>query len=416
MRGDGLEAPPDEPGWHLTETRPEPTECGRVGGIRALVMPHRDRSERTGAERSSRQNRPSMTSTAAPRPRGLALMLGWRRVLVTLGTATLIGLLFSMFWRTSITGLFVRVIGVGVLAMLAFGIVEQWPRRLPRWLPRWALQVLAVAITVPVSVTAIYVASTPAGAPPFWQTEQRLFGFGIMVFAGLLLAPWIALGALVRQREAFAREQSLAFDLERSELERRALDARMRLLQAQVQPHFLFNTLANVRALVNAGSPRASAVLDSLIDYLRAAVPRLDEPACTLADEVHLVRAYLELMQMRLPDRLQFALDVDEAALRLPCPPLTLMTLVENAVRHGIDPAEEGGRVDVLIRLRDGRCCIGVCDSGVGLPETGRGAGVGLSSLRQRLQLAFGPDAQLRIAAREPRGVRAEIEFPVPAA
>ncbi len=356
-----------------------------------------------------------MGSPAAPRPRGLALLLGWRRVLVTLGIAALVGLLFSTFWKTSNLGLYLRVMAVGLLAMLAFGVVEQWPRRLPRWLPRWPLQVLAVAVTVPVSVTVLYLASTPEGAPPFWQNQERLSGFGLMIFAGLLLAPWVALGALVRQREAFAREQSLAFDLERSELERRALDARMRLLQAQVQPHFLFNTLANVRALVNAGSPRASAVLESLIDYLRAAVPRLDEPACTLADEVQLVRAYLELMQMRLPDRLQFALDVDEAALRLPCPPLTLMTLVENAVRHGIDPAEEGGRVDVLVRLRDGRCCIAVCDSGVGLRDSGGGAGVGLASLRQRLQLAFGPQVQLRIGAREPRGVRVEVEYPVAA-
>jgi hypothetical protein len=345
----------------------------------------------------------------------LALLLGWRRLLVTLGVAMLIGLLFSTFWKTSIAGLFVRVIGVALLAMLAFGLVEQWPRRLPRWLPRWPLQVAAVALTVPISVAAIYIGSTPAGAPPFWQNQDRLGGFGTITFTGLLLAPWIALGALVRQREAFAREQALAFELERSELERRALDARMHLLQAQVQPHFLFNTLANVRALVNAGSPRASAVLDSLIDYLRAAVPRLDEPACTLAQELQLVRAYLELMQMRLPDRLQFTLDIDEAALPLRCPPLTLLTLVENAVRHGIDPAEDGGRIDVAVKLREGRGFIEVCDSGVGLRDDApRSAGTGLAGLRERLQLAFGPEATLRIAAHEPRGVRAEVEFPVP--
>jgi len=355
-----------------------------------------------------------MNTAALPRPRGLALLLGWRRLLVTLGVATLIGLLFSTFWQSSIAGLFVRLIGVALLAMLAFGVVEQWPRRLPRWLPRWPLQVVAVAITVPLSVFVIYVASTEAGAPPFWKNQLRLGGFGMITFTGLLLAPWVALGALVRQREAFAREQALAFELERSELERRALDARMRLLQAQVQPHFLFNTLANVRALVNAGSPRAPAVLDSLIDYLRAAVPRLDEPACTLEHEVQLVRAYLELMQMRLPDRLQFALDIDDAALPLRCPPLTLLTLVENAVRHGIDPAEDGGRIDVTVRLREGRCRIAVSDSGVGLREASGHPGIGLAGLRERLQLAFGPQAQLRIAAREPRGVRAEIEFPVP--
>jgi Histidine kinase len=359
-----------------------------------------------------------MKSTALPpaapahRARGLTLLIGWRRVLVTLGVATIVGLLFSTFWKTSIAGLFVRLYGVALLALLAFGIVEQWPRRLPRWLPRWPMQVVAVALTVPVAVFTIYIASTPEGAPPFWRNEDRFGGFGTITFAGLLLAPWIALGALVRQREAFAREQALGFELERSELERRALDARMRLLQAQVQPHFLFNTLANVRALVNAGSPRASAVLDHLIDYLRAALPRLDEPACTLAEELQLVRAYLELMRMRLPDRLEFTLDVDEATLPLRCPPLTLMTLVENAVRHGIDPAEDGGRIDVSVALREGRCAIEVRDSGVGLRgDDADNHGTGLAGLRERLQLAFGASARLHVEAQAPRGVRAHIEF-----
>jgi hypothetical protein len=250
------------------------------------------------------------------RPRGLALMLGWRRVLVTLAFATLPALMISTIWRTSVTGLFLRVYGVALLAMLAFGILEQWPRRMPAWLARWAVQVIAVALVVPISTALIYWSTTRAGQPPFWRDELRTTGFAMMTFTGLLLAPWVALGALVRQREALAREQALAFELERSELERRALDARMRLLHAQVQPHFLFNTLANVRALVNTGSPRAPAVLDSLIDYLRAAVPRLDEPASTVAREVQLVRAYLELMQMRLPDRLQFTLTIDPDALR----------------------------------------------------------------------------------------------------
>ena len=165
-----------------------------------------------------------------------------------------------------------------------------------------------------------------------------------------MLAPWAALAALVRQKDALARHQALAFELERSELERQASDARLHLLQAQVEPHFLFNTLANVQALVDAGSPQASAVLRSLIAYLRAAVPRLHEPATTLGQELQLVRAYLELMHMRMPDRLQFALHVDEATRALRCPPMTLLTLVENAVRHGIDPSEEGGRIEVDVQ------------------------------------------------------------------
>ena len=172
-----------------------------------------------------------------------------------------------------------------------------------------------------------------------------------------------------------------------------------------MKPHFLFNTLANVQALVDAGSPRASGVLKSLIAYLRAAVPRLQESTTTIGDELELVRAYLEVMHMRMPDRLQFALRVDELATRVCCPPMTLLTLVENAVRHGIDPSEEGGRIDVEVATGDGRVNVRVTDTGVGLKPSNRGLGSGLAALRERLALAFGGDAELTLEAVEPRGV-----------
>jgi LytS/YehU family sensor histidine kinase len=238
-------------------------------------------------------------------------------------------------------------------------------------------------------------------------------GWTHLTFSGILLAPWAALAAIVRQKEAFARDQQLTFALERSEFERQALDARLHLLQAQVAPHFLFNTLANVQALVDAGSPRASALLRALTAYLRAAVPLLDEPVATLRQELQLVEAYLELMHMRMPDRLQYELHVDDAALDLRCPPTTLLTLVENAVRHGIDPSEEGGRIEIDVERKGDRCVIRVSDSGVGLQQTTQGLGTGLSTLRQRLQLIFGGDAQLRVTAHEPRGVCAELDVPV---
>src|SRR5439155_21546330 len=115
--------------------------------------------------------------------------------------------------------------------------------------------------------------------------------------------------------------------------------------------------------LVETGSPRASIVLGSLITYLRAAVPRLQDPAATIGQELELVRAYLEVMQMRMPDRMQFMLHADAEARALLCPPMTLLTLVENAVRHGLDPSEEGGRIDVRVDVRDGRCRAEVVDS-----------------------------------------------------
>ena len=282
------------------------------------------------------------------------------------------------------------------------------------------LQLVGIVFILPVGVFMIYVLSTAPGQPPFWMDKDRMGGFALLCGTGVFLAPWIVVTAVIRQREAEVLHQATAFALERSELERKAVDARLRLLQAQIAPHFLFNTLANVRQLVEVSSPRAPAVLDSLIAYLRAAVPRLQDSATTLGQELELVRAYLELMHLRMPDRLQFTLQSDEAAADLRCPPMTLLTLVENAVRHGIDPGEEGGRIDISVRVREGRCLVRVIDTGVGLQraggDAGMGLGTGLSSLRERLELAFPGDAQLRITDAAShggkQGVCAEVEFP----
>jgi hypothetical protein len=357
-----------------------------------------------------------MSLAASLESRGLAPLLGWRRVRFTLGVSALFGLVISLGAKAPTLVVVVRVMVVGLTAMLVFGLFERWPRRLPRWLGRSALQVVAVAAVVPLGAVLAY-GITPGGNPQFEQNKDRMRGLAFLTFAGVLIAPWIAVGALLKQRDAFAREQALAFKLERSQLERNALDARLRLLQAQVEPHFLFNTLANVQALVDTGSPQASSVLESLIAYLRAAVPRIHEPATTLAQELQLARAYLELMQMRMPDRLQFALRIDPAAKRMGCPPMMLLTLVENAVCHGIDPSEEGGRIDVDILQQAGRCYVRVSDTGVGLQSLGRqckidGLGTGLSTLRERLQLTFGDNAQLRLLEVEPHGVCAELDFP----
>lgn len=339
-------------------------------------------------------------------------MLAWRRVRNTLIASLLWGLILSAGWESSFIGLLIRTMLIGLVLMLVFGLFEQWPRHLPRWIARWVLQVLGVAIAVPFIVMAIYVATTSPGQSHFYEDSDRMGGYSLLTGTGLLFAPWVAMIALLRQRDSVVRSQAVAFERERGELERKALDARLRLLQAQVQPHFLFNTLANVRELVDSGSPQASTVLNSLIAYLRAAVPRLQDPSTTVGHELELVRAYLELMHMRMPDRLQFTIHADDTVLALRCPPMTLLTLVENAVRHGIDPSEEGGRIEVVVRLQDGRVRAQVIDTGVGMRDSGKGLGTGLSTLRERLQLTFGSDAHMRLLALEPHGVSAEVYFP----
>jgi signal transduction histidine kinase len=334
------------------------------------------------------------------------------RILVALALALGVTALLAETWSSGVAPLLTRTLILAFVAVVVFGFFERWPAQLPRWIARWALQVVSVGVTMPVTTLLIYILSTEAGAPPFYRDPERMNGFMMLTFFSVLLAPWASLAALLRQSSAFVRSQALAFELERSELARQAADARLHLLQAQVAPHFLFNTLANVQALVDAGSPRASSLLRSLIAYLRAAVPLLNEPATSIGRELDLVRAYLELMHMRMPDRLVFRIQADDDALAVRCPPTALLTLVENAVRHGIDPSEDGGAIEIEVSRHGSRCTVRVRDTGVGMSQSTRGLGTGLSSLRERLSLMFGESARLVIEEQVPRGVCAQLELP----
>ena len=344
--------------------------------------------------------------------KGIAAVFAWSRVRFTFAASLGLGAFLSLLAVIPAYVVIGRALIVGFAVVLVFGLFEQWPQRLPPRLARWVLQLIGIVIIVPFAAWFAYWATT-GGQPRIGEDQQVLTGYLLLTFTGILFAPWLALGAMLRQRDAFAQRQALAFALERSELERKAADARLRLLQAQVQPHFLFNTLANVKALVDTGSAQASTVLDNLIAYLRAAVPRLNEPSTTLGNEVELVNAYLTVMQMRMPDRLQFAVRIEPHVQRYLCPPMTLLALVENAVRHGIDPSETGGRIDVDITRSQSRCRINVVDTGVGLQANSRGLGTGLSTLRERLLLFFGPTAQLRLLELQPHGMQAAVEFPI---
>ena len=337
----------------------------------------------------------------------------WPRLRVVLSVCAFWIVLFSISWETHYSILIWRILFIGLSALTVFGIFEVWPRRLPTWMARWVLQVAMIGAIIPLAAAIGYTVTTIGMTPPWWADQKRLLGFGTFTFLGMLQAPWIAVAALLKQIKNEALNQALAFELERSRYEKQALDARMRLLQAQVEPHFLFNTLANVRELVITGSPHAPQVLDSLIAYLRAAVPRLDQPLASMGQEIDLVRAYLDVMHMRMPDRLQFSLHADHDARALLCPPMTVLTLVENAMRHGIDPSEQGGRIDVRVVVTGAECLAEVVDTGVGMPANRSGLGTGLANLRERLQLALGDAATLTLTPLHPRGTLAAVRFPI---
>jgi len=359
---------------------------------------------------------PDATSaaTAAP-PAGWPAFLASLRgpsVGTTIGLAIIVAAMLNPIFSTAFMVLLGRTLFLGIVLLLAFAAARAWPNAWGlRWLPDGLGPVVAVAAAAPLATLMVYLMATGGNFLAFVQAPDRVSGFMWIAGSGIVFGLLMALGATVREKLAYTRSQALQFELERSRLEKQALDARLSLLQAQIEPHFLFNTLANVQALVESNSPRAADVLKSLIAYLRAAMPRLHDDQPTLANELALVRAYLELMQMRMPDRLQFSIDVAPALAGRRFPAMALLTLVENAVRHGIDPSEEGGRIDIGARTEHGTLRLSVADTGVGM-DAHSTPGTGLSNLRARLQGFFGPGATLQLEERLPHGLRADIVIP----
>lgn len=359
---------------------------------------------------------PATLEPAAPAERALdrfVAALSLRRVLTAIVLAVVAASLLNPLFITPYPVLLGRMLVIALLLLLVFtaaGSVSVGQ------LPRWLVQVIAVVLAAPVATYVVYLPAVQGQVFEVLRHEGRLAGFIWITGTVLVIAPLLALGALYRERDAQARNQALTFALERSQLERQALDARLRLLHAQIEPHFLFNTLANIQTLVESGSPQAPLVLKSLIAYLRAAMPRLGDEDATLGNEVALVRAYLELMLMRMPDRLAFEIDVPPELSGRRFPAMTLLTLVENAIRHGVDPAEQGGRIVVRARGEaDGALTLSVADTGVGLRETSA-PGTGLANLRERLAMFFGAGARLEMAENEPRGVIVTLRCPQEAA
>jgi sensor histidine kinase YesM len=236
---------------------------------------------------------------------------------------------------------------------------------------------------------------------------------GTMAIASVMIS--IVLSIVLLQRERRARAEA---DLEREKLrvervEREAVLANLRALQAQIEPHFLFNTLANVTSLIGDDPARARHMLESFIRFLRASLGATRRESTTLADEAELIAAYLEVLRVRMGGRLRYTVDVPADLASFALPPMLLQPLAENAIRHGLEPKIDGGEV-AMRAWRDGsRVVVEIADSGVGFAPTTRG-GVGLANLRERLKLLFGERATLEIA--DPvSGTGARVRMTLPA-
>ena len=319
--------------------------------------------------------------------------------------------------------------------LFQFGLYDIWPLPdiLLGWLDHFAEQLVVGACIFATIVAAVFICAKLASG-------RRLVLFTAIVLGALAgeailvmqlplsleaaanlfakAARWLVIAGLAYLFFVFQRQgaemaaQMHQNELRRIQLDRQLTEARLHALRAQIEPHFLFNTLANVQRLYQTEPQRGRKMLGSFVAYLRAAMPRMRQDETTLGQEADLGRAYLDVLQVRMGERLRICFNIPQELAALPFPPLALSTLIENAVKHGLNPLPEGGTIAVAAHIEDRRIKVTVADTGVGLRDSG-GTGSGLANLRARLAGLYGDAGSLAFEANAPRGIRATITVPV---
>jgi sensor histidine kinase YesM len=217
-----------------------------------------------------------------------------------------------------------------------------------------------------------------------------------------------------RHRASRSAGELVMQQINAANLDSRLNEARLRLLQAQIEPHFLFNTLANVRRLAQNDPAHGAAMLGLLIRYIEAALPQLRADYSTLAGERTLIEAYLSLYQIRMGQRLSYDIRIPEDLDAAKIPPMMLLTLIENSIKHGIDPLTQGGFILISARQEGAFLELSVADSGRGMSaDIDSGTGTGLANIRGRLKLLYGHAADFQLARGSARGITATLRLPL---
>jgi LytS/YehU family sensor histidine kinase len=258
-----------------------------------------------------------------------------------------------------------------------------------------------------------YALGTLAGDSLLQLNSFSYFAVQPRKFLGLLV---MSLGAGAVMTHFFLSRRQLELARQRTEVAQRLMaESRLKLLESQLEPHMLFNTLANLRILIGMDPVRAQTMLDHLIAYLRATLSASRASSHTLEQEFDRLGDYLELMAVRMGPRLQFALNLPAELRQHTVPPLLLQPLVENAIQHGLEPKVAGGRIDITARLAEDRLCLEVSDSGLGMDLSrlpAEGKGFGLSQVRERIATVYGTAGTIELVAAHAGGTRATIVFP----
>jgi signal transduction histidine kinase len=340
---------------------------------------------------------------------------GWRVIAAIMVVATLLSAMVRTILQWKLSALAAAaVFNVCTLGLL-FGLFVGWVgyRRIhDRWI---AMTLEAFLGAGCVMAVFLGLSAWATGKPPFAFFDSALMRplVAWLIVIIVVHQAIIVLVATLRYREHEAVVKRIDAETRRSDLARRLAESEIKVLRAQIEPHFLFNTLGSARQLAQKGAPDAAQLIADLIHFLRAATP-LRVEAATVADEAGLIGAYLAIMHKRLGTRLRYRIDIDDAVRDAIVSPGMLITLVENAIKHGIEPAPDGGEIAVAAHRRGERWLVmTVADTGKGLAQAPPGQGLGLANIRERLALLHVSDASLELEENVPRGFVARVRMPL---
>lgn len=366
-------------------------------------------------------NRQNLSPQATP-PGACHTVPLWRQMLLDARYALLINLVFtalityvfdpgSDLWLN-----FIASMCIGSIIYLLFNGIRLtlWGReRRPKLLHMVILMLLIVPVAQVAGLTLFgWLTGTPVNSIASLLPTRMIstLTFSLVGTAGAVL--------FFSSREKIARLEAQAAE-ERARAEsvaRQAMQAQLQLLQAQIEPHMLFNTLANLQGLISFDPDRAQLLLDQLIQYLRATLSSSRADATTLGQEFSLMEAYLGLMSIRMGARLRYALDLPDSLRQLKVPPMLLQPLVENAIQHGLEPKIDGGYIKVEASSDGAQLTLSVQDDGLGLDHPGQSKGthLGVANIRERLQAMHGATASLSLSSNTTGGATARLTLPLP--
>ncbi len=326
-----------------------------------------------------------------------ALCFSYKNILLLILFNTLIALFLygvgiEPLWANLV---FSHAIGFSIMGLIVVG-VKRWGEQL------WVYPLGIVLGGVLGSMAGVVITGKVVS-----QTGMMLTG---TMGSALLFGSAISWYFYSRERMSRSEAALQQAELERVGQERNLLESNLKLLQAQIEPHFLFNTLSNIQGLIGRQPALAQEMVEQLSQFLRTSLQRTRSELTTVDQELTLLQHYLRIQQIRMGERLQFTITCDPRLRQMPLPPLLIQPLVENAIQHGIEPQVEGGAIEVVVQQNEKGVEIMVSDNGAGLDKMGQ-QGIGLNNIRQRLQQCYGEAARLQLGAQSPHGVVATMRL-----